>query len=96
VGEWREFVADFAALWVLLTEREQVEVLSAILERIDIDVKHGKLGISLHQGAVGKVSWRPGKSGTQGLMATLSMSKYVRHASMLGVNLAVGVMSGRN
>lgn len=54
--ERRQEVTDFRSLWAMLTEKEQVENLAAVVEQVRFDPVRSKIQLSLCAGAVGAVA----------------------------------------
>ena len=52
----RQEVTDFQSLWVMLSEKEQIENLAAVVEQVRFDPARSKIQLSLRAGAVGAVA----------------------------------------
>jgi site-specific DNA recombinase len=54
--ELRQEVTDFRSLWEMLTERERIESLATVVERVRFDPARSKIQLSLRTGAVGALA----------------------------------------
>ena len=52
----RQEVADFRSLWDMLSEKEQTENLTSVVERVRFDPVWSKIQLSLRAGALGAVA----------------------------------------
>lgn len=52
----RQEVTDFQSLWAMLSEKEQIENMTAVVEQVHFDPTPSKILLSLRPGAVGAVA----------------------------------------
>jgi hypothetical protein len=52
----RQKVTDFQSLWAMLSQKEQIENLAAVVEQVRFDPARSKIQPSLRAGAVGAVA----------------------------------------